>query len=70
VSPNSRAKWGKIDFVVHAIAFLRQGQLEGRLSRNTAENSPKTMLIQLLFADGNRAAAAKAFDRRRLDFGR
>ena len=38
-------KWGKIDFVVHAIAFSDKDQLERPLSRNHADNFSKTMLI-------------------------
>src|SRR3954471_2824966 len=39
------AKWGKIDFVVHAIAFSDKDQLEGRYLETTADNFAKTMLI-------------------------
>lgn len=38
-------KWGKIDFVVHAIAFSEKEGLEGRYVDTTAENFSKTMLI-------------------------
>ena len=37
--------WGKIDFVVHAIAFSDKDQLEGRYIETTAENFSKSMLI-------------------------
>src|SRR6202045_192684 len=40
-----REKWGKIDFVVHAIAFSDKNQLDGRYLETTAENFSKTMLI-------------------------
>src|SRR5712675_317012 len=40
-----REKWGKIDFVVHAIAFSDKDQLEGRYLETTADNFSKTMLI-------------------------
>jgi enoyl-[acyl-carrier protein] reductase I len=40
-----REKWGKIDFVVHAIAFSDKEQLDGRYLETTAENFSKTMLI-------------------------
>jgi len=39
------ANWGKIDFVVHAIAFSDKDQLEGRYLETTADNFSKTMLI-------------------------
>jgi enoyl-[acyl-carrier protein] reductase I len=37
--------WGKIDFVVHAIAFSDKAELDGRYVDTTAENFSKTMLI-------------------------
>src|SRR6201997_702254 len=40
-----KEKWGKIDFVVHAIAFSDKDQLEGRYVETTAENFSKSMLI-------------------------
>src|SRR4249919_3215765 len=40
-----KEKWGKIDFVVHAIAFSDKDQLDGRYLETTAENFSKTMLI-------------------------
>src|ERR1700676_5592421 len=40
-----REKWGKIDFVVHAIAFSDKDQLYGRYLETTADNFSKTMLI-------------------------
>jgi enoyl-[acyl-carrier protein] reductase I len=40
-----REKWGKIDFVVHAIAFSDRDQLDGRYLETTADNFSKTMLI-------------------------
>ena len=41
----ARQKWGKIDFVVHAIAFSDKDQLDGRYIETTADNFSKTMLI-------------------------
>src|SRR6201987_1106177 len=40
-----REKWGKIDFVVHAIAFSDKDQLDGRYIETTADNFSRTMLI-------------------------
>src|SRR5205814_5807766 len=40
-----KEKWGKIDFVVHAIAFSDKDQLDGRYLETTADNFSKTMLI-------------------------
>jgi enoyl-[acyl-carrier protein] reductase I len=39
------AKWGSIDFLVHAIAFSDKDQLIGRYVDTTAENFSRTMLI-------------------------
>jgi enoyl-[acyl-carrier protein] reductase I len=38
-------KWGRIDFVVHAIAYSDKEQLKGRYVETTAENFSTTMLI-------------------------
>ena len=40
-----KAKWGKIDFVVHAIAFSDKNQLTGEYLNTTRENFLKSMLI-------------------------
>src|SRR6202011_2491547 len=40
-----KEKWGKIDFVVHAIAFSDKDQLDGRYLETTADNFSKTLLI-------------------------
>lgn len=40
-----KAKWGKIDFVVHAIAFSDKDQLRGRTIDTTLENFTMTMHI-------------------------
>jgi len=40
-----KQQWGKIDFVVHAIAFSDKDQLDGRYIETTADNFTKTMLI-------------------------
>jgi enoyl-[acyl-carrier protein] reductase I len=37
--------WGRIDFLVHAIAFSDREQLDGRYVDTTADNFTKTMLI-------------------------
>jgi enoyl-[acyl-carrier protein] reductase I len=39
------AKWGSLDFVVHAIAFSDKDQLIGRYVDTTAQNFSNTMLI-------------------------
>src|ERR1700749_4473832 len=40
-----KEKWGKIDFLLHAIAFSDKNQLDGRYLETTADNFSKTMLI-------------------------
>lgn len=40
-----KSEWGKLDFVVHAIAFSDKAQLDGRYVNTTAENFTNTMLI-------------------------
>src|SRR6201997_2352625 len=40
-----KEKWGKIDFVVHAIAFSDKDQLDGRYVETTADNFSRTMLV-------------------------
>lgn len=40
-----RERWGKLDFVVHAIAFSDKEQLKGRYIDTTADNFAMTMLI-------------------------
>jgi len=40
-----KEKWGKIDFVVHAIAHSDPAQLDGRYIETTADNFSRTMLI-------------------------
>ena len=40
-----KQKWGKIDFVVHAIAFSDKDQLDGRYVDTTADNFTRTLQI-------------------------
>jgi enoyl-[acyl-carrier protein] reductase I len=40
-----RSAWGRLDFVVHAIAFSDKDQLDGRYIDTTADNFARTMLI-------------------------
>jgi enoyl-[acyl-carrier protein] reductase I len=40
-----KKNWGRIDFVVHAIAFSDKDELDGRYIETTADNFSKTMLI-------------------------
>ena len=39
------AKWGQLDFLVHAIAFSDKNELKGRYADTTRENFSRTMLI-------------------------
>jgi enoyl-[acyl-carrier protein] reductase I len=45
VFEEARKAWGKIDFVVHAIAFSDKDELDGRYVETTQDNFSKTMLI-------------------------
>src|SRR6476646_1538391 len=40
-----RANWGRLDFLVHAIAFSDKNELKGRYVDTTRENFSRTMLI-------------------------
>jgi len=40
-----RAKWGELDFLVHAIAFSDKNELKGRYADTTRDNFARTMLI-------------------------
>ena len=40
-----KAKWGGLDFLVHAIAFSDKNELKGRYADTTRENFSRTMLI-------------------------
>ena len=40
-----KAKWGQIDFIVHAIAFSDRSELSGEYLNTTRENFLKSMLI-------------------------
>ena len=39
------AEWGRLDFVVHAVAYSAKGELKGRYADTTRENFSRTMLI-------------------------
>src|SRR5947209_11384749 len=54
-----RAKWGQMDFLVHAIAFSDKNELKGRYADTTRENFSRTMLISCFsFTEVARRAAA------------
>jgi enoyl-[acyl-carrier protein] reductase I len=40
-----RVRWGRLDFLVHAIAFSDKNELKGRYADTTRENFSRTMLI-------------------------
>ena len=51
--------WGKLDFLVHAIAFSDKNQLAGRYADTTRENFLHTMLISCFsFTESAKRAAA------------
>ncbi|MGE0501586.1 MAG: enoyl-ACP reductase FabI [Rhizobiaceae bacterium] len=47
VFENVAAKWGKIDFLVHAIAFSDKDELDGRYVETTRDNFLRTMDISV-----------------------
>ena len=40
-----KSEWGKIDFLVHAIAFSDKNELKGKYANTTRENFVRTMVI-------------------------
>ncbi|HUZ30895.1 MAG TPA: enoyl-ACP reductase FabI [Xanthobacteraceae bacterium] len=51
--------WGKLDFLVHAIAFSDKTQLTGRFADTTRDNFVRTMLISCFaFVEAAKRAAA------------
>ena len=51
--------WGKLDFIVHAIAFSDRNELKGRYADTTRQNFIRTMLISCFsFTEVARRAAA------------
>jgi enoyl-[acyl-carrier protein] reductase I len=54
-----RAKWRRLDFLVHAIAFSDKNELKGRYADTTRENFTRTMLISCFsFTEVAKRAAA------------
>jgi len=52
-------RWGKLDFLVHAIGFSDKNELRGRYADTTRENFARTMLISCFsFTEAARRAAA------------
>jgi len=53
-----RTKWGRMDFLVHAIGFTDKNELRGRYADTTRENFSRTMLISCFsFTEVARRAA-------------
>ncbi len=58
-----KEKWGKIDFLVHAIAFSDKNELKGKYADTTRENFSKTMVISCFsFTEIAKRAAAMMND--------
>jgi len=54
-----RAAWGRLDFLVHAVAFSDKNELKGRYADTSRENFSRTMLISCFsFTEIARRAAA------------
>ena len=45
VRRRSREKWGRLDFLVHAIGFSDKNELKGRYADTTRDNFSRTMVI-------------------------
>lgn len=57
-------QWGKLDFLVHAIAFSDKNELKGRYADTTRENFARTMLISCFsFTEIAKRAAPLMTDR-------
>ena len=53
------AKWGGLDFLVHAVAFSDKNELKGRYADTTRENFARTMLLSCFsFTEAAKRAAA------------
>lgn len=58
-----KQKWGKLDFLVHAIAFSDKNELKGKYADTTRENFTRTMLISCFsFTEIARRAATLMSD--------
>jgi enoyl-[acyl-carrier protein] reductase I len=54
-----KTEWGRLDFVVHAIAYSDKAELRGRYADTSRENFVRTMLISCFsFTEISRMAAA------------
>jgi enoyl-[acyl-carrier protein] reductase I len=54
-----KQQWGKLDFLVHAVAFSNKDELKGRYADSTRENFTRTMLISCYaFTEAAKRAAA------------
>ena len=54
-----REKWGKLDFVIHAIGFADKNELKGRYADTSRENFSRTMVISCFsFTELAKRAAA------------
>ncbi len=54
-----KARWGKMDFLVHAIAFSEKNELKGRYADTTRGNFARTMLVSCFaFTEAAKRAAA------------
>ena len=58
VFANLRERWGRLDFLVHAIGFTDKNELRGRYAETTRDNFSRTMLISCFsFTEVARRAA-------------
>ena len=63
-----REKWGRLDFLVHAIGFSDKNELKGRYADTTRENFSRTMVISCFsFTEARQARGRADAGIRRLD---
>ena len=65
VFADTRAKWGGLDFLVHAIGFSDKNELKGRYADTTRENFSRTMVISCFSFTELAKRAAELMPRRR-----
>src|SRR6478609_9360461 len=65
-----REKWGKLDFVIHAIGFADKNELKGRYADTSRENFSRTMVISCFsFTEVAKAALEASVRYLASDFG-
>ena len=58
-------RWGRLDFLVHAVAFSDKEELKGRYIATSLDNFQRTMLVSVLLLHGPRPSRRAPDDRGR-----